>query len=81
MLEVVRHTVEIMVRADRIPAELVVDLKGREIGENIRISDIQLPEGASATITDRDFMIAAIKNSAAAQSDAGDTTAEAEAEV
>ncbi|HBY44005.1 MAG TPA: 50S ribosomal protein L25, partial [Brevundimonas sp.] len=40
-----------------------------------------LPEGASATITDRDFMIAAIKNSAAAQSDAGDTTAQAEAEA
>ena len=78
MLEVVRHTVEIMVRADRIPAELIVDLKGREIGENIRISDIQLPEGATPIITDRDFMIAAIKNSAAAQSDAGDTTAEAE---
>ncbi|MET4683205.1 50S ribosomal protein L25/general stress protein Ctc [Brevundimonas faecalis] len=77
MLEVVRHSVEILVRADRIPEELVVDLKGREIGDNIRISDIQLPEGATPTIGDRDFMIASIKNSAAAQSDAGDTTAEA----
>lgn len=77
MLEVVRHSVEILVRADRIPEELVVDLKGREIGDNIRISDIQLPEGATPVIGDRDFMIASIKNSAAAQSDAGDTTAEA----
>ena len=75
MLEVVRHTVEILVRADRIPTELVVDLTGREIGENIRMSDIVLPEGATTTITDRDFMIAAIKSSAAGQSDAGDTTA------
>lgn len=79
MLEIVRHSVEILVRADQIPEELVVDLKGREIGENIRISDIALPKGATATITDRDFMIATIKNSAAAQSDAGDTTAEDEA--
>lgn len=78
MLEVVRHSVEILVRADQIPEELVVDLKGREIGETIRMSDIALPKGASATITDRDFVIATIKNSAAAQSDAGDTTAEAE---
>ena len=78
MLEVVRHTVEILVRADQIPEELVVDLTGREIGDNIRISDIQLPKGAAPTITDRDFMIASIKNSAAGQSDAGDTTAEAE---
>ena len=78
MLEVVRHSVEILVAADQIPEELVVDLKGREIGETIRMSDIALPEGASATITDRDFVIATIKNSAASQSDAGDTTAEAE---
>ena len=78
MLEVVRHSVEILVRADQIPEELVVDLKGREIGETIRMSDITLPKGASATITDRDFVIATIKTSSAAQSEAGDTTAEAE---
>lgn len=79
MLEVVRHSVEILVAADKIPEELVVDLKGREVGETIRMSDITLPKGASATITDRDFVIATIKNSAAGQSEAGDTTAEAEA--
>jgi len=81
MLEVVRHSVEILVAADLIPDELVVDLKGREIGENIRISDIDLPKGATTVIADRDFMIATIKNSAAGQSDAGDTTAEGEAEA
>jgi large subunit ribosomal protein L25 len=74
MLEIVRHSVEILVAADLIPDELVVDLKGREIGENIRISDIDLPKGATTVIADRDFMIATIKNSAAGQSDAGDTT-------
>ncbi|PQZ74062.1 MULTISPECIES: 50S ribosomal protein L25/general stress protein Ctc [unclassified Brevundimonas] len=79
MLEVVRHSVEILVAADQIPEELVVDLTGREVGETIRMSDIVLPKGASATITDRDFVIATIKNSAAGQSDAGDTTVEAEA--
>lgn len=81
MLEIVRHSVEILVAADLIPDELVVDLKGREIGENIRISDIELPKGATTVIADRDFMIATIKNSAAGQSDAGDTTAEGEAEA
>ena len=81
MLEVVRHSVEILVAADQIPEELVVDLKGREIGETIRMSDITLPKGATATITDRDFVIATIKNSAAAQSDAGDTAAEGETEA
>ena len=81
MLEIVRHSVEILVAADLIPDERVVDLKGREIGENIRISDIDLPKGATTVIADRDFMIATIKNSAAGQSDAGDTTAEGEAEA
>ena len=77
MLEIVRHSVEILVAADLIPDELVVDLKGREIGENIRISDIVLPKGATTVIADRDFMIATIKASSAAQSEAGDTTVEA----
>ena len=77
MLEVVRHSVEILVAADQIPEELVVDLKGREIGETIRMSDIALPKGASATITDRDFVIASIKTSSAALSEAADLAADA----
>lgn len=79
-LEVVRHEVEIMVRADRIPPALVVDLAGREMGDAIRMSDITLPEGAHAVIADRDFMIASIKVSSAAQSEAADEAAEAAAE-
>ena len=79
-LEIVRHDVEIIVRADRIPEELVVDLAGRELGDSIRMSDITLPEGAHATITDRDFMIASIKVSSAAQSEAADEAADAAAE-
>ena len=77
-LEIVRHTVEILVRADQIPDELVVDLTGRQIGDTIRMSDIALPKGASATITDRDFVIATIKTSSAAQSEAADEAAAAE---
>ena len=78
-LEVVRHEVEILVNADSIPEELVVDLTGREMGDTIRFSDIALPQGASATITDRDFVIATIKVSSAALSAAADEAAEAPA--
>ena len=78
-LEVVRHEVEILVNADSIPEELVVDLTGREMGDTIRFSDIALPHGASATITDRDFVIATIKVSSAALSAAADEAAEAPA--
>nr|WP_314436532.1 50S ribosomal protein L25/general stress protein Ctc [uncultured Brevundimonas sp.] len=78
-LEVVRHEVEIAVRADKIPEELVVDLTNSQIGDTIRMSDIKLPKGASATITDRDFVIATVKVSSAAQSEAADEAAAAEA--
>ncbi len=62
-LNVARHEVELMVRADHIPEELIADLTGREIGDTIRISDITLPEGSEPAITDRDFTVATIASS------------------
>ena len=62
-LNVARHEVELMVRADHIPEELIADLTGREIGDTIRISDITLPEGAEPAIADRDFTVATIASS------------------
>lgn len=78
-LEIVRHDVEIMVRADQIPEELVIDLTNHKLGDTIRVSEIKLPEGAHPTITDRDFVIASIKTSSAAQSEAADEAADAAA--
>ncbi|WP_292072592.1 50S ribosomal protein L25/general stress protein Ctc [Brevundimonas sp. UBA7534] len=77
-LEVVRHAVEVSVRADRIPEELVVDLSKSQMGDTIRISDIDL-QGAEPTIGDRDFVIATIKVSSAALSAAADEAAESDA--
>lgn len=77
-LEIVRHSVEISVRADHIPEDLIVDLAGHKLGDTIRFSDIKLPEGVTATITDRDFMIASIKTSSAAISAAHDEAHDAE---
>jgi large subunit ribosomal protein L25 len=59
-LNVVRHAVELNVRADSIPEQLDADLTGLDIGDNVKISDIKLPDGAEPTITDRDFTIATI---------------------
>ena len=75
-LEVIRHTVELACPADKIPEELVIDLANHDIGDTIRISEVKLPEGVKPAM-DRDFVIATLKASSAAQSDAGDTTAEA----
>jgi large subunit ribosomal protein L25 len=59
-LNVVRHTVKLKVKANKIPEEIVVDLAGRDIGDSIHISSIPLPDGARPVIRDRDFTIATI---------------------
>ncbi len=64
-LNVVRHTVELLVPAGNIPDKLVADISGLEIGDNVKISDISLPGDAEPTITDRDFTIATIAGRAA----------------
>ena len=72
-LEVIRHTVELACPADSIPEELIIDLAKHDLGDTIRISEIALPAGVKPAL-DRDFVIANVKASASAQSDAGDTT-------
>ena len=77
-LEIVRHAVEVSVRADRIPEELVVDLMNHKMGDTIRISDIDL-QGAEPTITDRDFVIANIAAPSGLRSEDNAEAAEGEA--
>lgn len=74
-LEIVRHTVELFVPAGHIPEELVVDLSTYDIGDTIRVSALNLPSDARPTITDRDFVIATLKGSAAAASEASEEAA------
>jgi large subunit ribosomal protein L25 len=59
-LNVVRHTIELSVRADAIPDALVADLSGLDINDSLHISAIPMPEGATLTITDRDFTVVTI---------------------
>lgn len=59
-LNVVRHTIKLKCKANKIPEEIVVDLTGLEIGDSIHISSITLPEGARPVIRDRDFTVATI---------------------
>ena len=60
ILNIVRHSVELICRAADIPKTIAVDLSGRKIGETIHISHVELPEGARPVIADRDFTIATI---------------------
>ena len=72
-LNVAVHEVELLVPADAIPEELVVDLTGLEIGAAIRAADLTLPAGAQVSPHDRDATVASIATSGAMQSsDAAD---------
>ncbi len=59
VLVVNRAEVELSVLAGDIPEKIVVDLSGKDVGDVIHISDVELPKGARPTI-DRDFIIASL---------------------
>lgn len=67
-LNVAVHEVELLVPADAIPEELVVDLTGLDIGAAIRAADLTLPAGAQVSPHDRDATVASIATSSAMQS-------------
>jgi len=60
VLNIVRRKVELKCPAEKIPEEIIVDLKGLEIGTSIKISSITLPENVTPTILGRDFVIATV---------------------
>ncbi len=60
VLNVVQHELEIVCDAAHIPDEIHVPLDGLDIGDSLHISQVQLPEGVTPTITDRDFTVATI---------------------
>ena len=60
VLNLVRRLIELSCNASNIPDKLQFDLKEKDIGDAIKISNIDLPEGVKPTITDRDFVIATL---------------------
>ncbi|MCB2049321.1 MAG: 50S ribosomal protein L25/general stress protein Ctc [Novosphingobium sp.] len=60
VLNVVRHELELVCDADKIPTEIQIDVTGRDVGESIHISHVNLPVGSASKIDDRDFTIATI---------------------
>ena len=64
-LNIVRHSVEFTVLADKIPDFITVDLSNAKLGDSLHISAVKLPEGAKPVISDRDFTIATIAGTSA----------------
>lgn len=59
-MNIVRHEVWLYAPADAIPEHLEADVSALEIGDSLKISAIQLPEGTRPTIEGRDFTVIAI---------------------
>ena len=85
VLNTVRRLVELSCNANNIPSKLEFDLINSEIGDAVKISNINLPDGVLPTITDRDFVIATLvpptvevetKTETTAEEGATDTTEE-----
>ncbi len=60
VLNVVRHTIEVSVDPDNIPANFTVDLTNLDINDNVRWSDIKHTDDVTPVIIDRDFVIATV---------------------
>ncbi|WP_420140903.1 50S ribosomal protein L25/general stress protein Ctc [Sphingomonas sp.] len=80
VLNVVIHDLGLVVDAAEIPSEITVSLKGIEVGESIHLSNITLPNGATAA-DEGDVTIATVVAPSALKSSEGDTEASAEGET
>ena len=60
VLNIVRRSIELSCNANKIPEKLQYDLVTNDIGDSIKISNIDLPGDVKPTITDRDFVIATL---------------------
>jgi large subunit ribosomal protein L25 len=50
VLNVVSHTVSLYCPADFIPDDIVVDLTGMQIGQNVHLSEIKLPDRVTSAV-------------------------------
>lgn len=60
VLNVVRHSIELLCPVKAIPAFLDIDIGALEIGDSVHISSVKLPEGVTTVIKGRDFTLASV---------------------
>ena len=60
VLNVVRHTVDVLCDPEIVPEHFVAELGELDINDNVRWSDLQGTQGIRPVITERDFVIATV---------------------
>jgi len=74
VLNIVRHELDLVCDADKIPDDIQIDVTGLDVGDSIHISHVKLPKGSASAITDRDFTIATIVAPSGLRSEEGDNS-------
>jgi large subunit ribosomal protein L25 len=60
VLQLVEAELEVVCRADSIPAEIEVSVAGLDIGDSVHLSSIKLPQCVKSAVTDRDLTIVSV---------------------
>ena len=60
ILNILRYDVDLVCKATAIPESIDVDLSEFNIGDSIKISNADMPDGSKPAIDDRDFTLATI---------------------
>jgi large subunit ribosomal protein L25 len=82
VLNIVHHEIELECPAGSIPDEVLISLKGLDVGATIHLADIVLPAGVKPHVREKDFTVATIiAPSSLVSSDAAAETAAPAAEA
>jgi large subunit ribosomal protein L25 len=73
VLNAVRRTIEISCAVKDIPECLIADIGKMKIRDNIKYSELEIPEGIEPVIKDRDFTVASISGRITEQEKSTDT--------
>ncbi|WP_288460025.1 50S ribosomal protein L25/general stress protein Ctc [uncultured Sphingomonas sp.] len=76
VLTLVATELELTVDAADIPSEIVVSVKGKDVGDTIHIGDVRVPKGATLAIEDPEFTVATIVAPSAMLAEAQEQAAE-----
>src|SRR5690606_32362277 len=69
VLNIVHHTLDVTCPASAIPEAITTDLTGKDIGDSIHLSSIELPKGTSVRTHEKDLTIATVAAPSALRSE------------
>ncbi len=69
VLNIVHHTLDMICPASAIPEAITIDLTGKDIGDSIHLSSIELPKGTSVRTHEKDMTIATVAAPSALRSE------------